>query len=84
MNNDQSICIYKNLSISLKDIYALQILKTKCFSKMRSRNMYELNIVLVSGERVNLTYASELIYINDISYTLSKFIRAPIWDYTDY
>lgn len=66
--------------VALEDVYALQILSEYCSGKDNSYYSYELNLVLKSGERINVTDHGSLRWIREDAGRLSQFLGCPLWD----
>jgi len=66
----------------LNSIHALQLIKEYCRKKDSSYYSYELNLVLESGQRINVVDHGNLNRIRDDAQTLSQFLGIPVWDAT--
>ena len=66
--------------VKLDDIHAIQLLAEMLLSRRRWFRSYELNLVLNSGERVNVVDHSDLDGIRDDADQLAKFLGVPVWD----
>ena len=63
--------------VKLNTIHALQLIKERC----RTKN-YELNLVLESGQRINVVDHGGLNRIREDANQLSQFLCIPVWDAT--
>ena len=69
----------RSASISLKRIYAIQILSELIKSKSTYYS-YELNLVLEDGSRVNVVDQGGLEKLREDADTLSRFLGRPVWE----
>lgn len=73
------------LRAGFDSIHALQIVSEYCgggsgSGKTRSFVSYELNLVLNSGERINLCDHGNIVRLRDDAAKLAEFIGRPLWD----
>lgn len=73
--------------VDLKDIHALQLLSEWCRSSSSngggsSYYSYELNLVLRSGDRINVVDHGKIRRLRTDAERLSRFLDVPIWDAT--
>jgi hypothetical protein len=66
----------------LNSIHALQLIKEYCRKKDSSYYSYELNLVLESGQRINVVDHGSLNRIREDAQTLGQFLGIPVWDAT--
>ncbi len=64
---------------ALHDIHALQILSEYVTGGQTSYHSYELNLVLKSGERVNVTDHGNLRAVDEDAKALATFLKVPVW-----
>ena len=64
----------------LEEIHALQLVSERCTSKNSSYLSYELNLVLESGERLNIFDHGNLNRAREDAEQLGRFLGRPVWD----
>jgi hypothetical protein len=64
----------------LEEIHALQLVSERCTSKNSSYLSYELNLVLESGERLNIFDHGNVIRAREDAEQLGRFLGRPVWD----
>jgi hypothetical protein len=64
---------------ALHDIHALQIISEYVISGKTSYHSYELNLVLKSGERINVTDHGNLRALELDARALAAFLNVPVW-----
>jgi hypothetical protein len=69
----------KNLT-SLDEIYALQLIAEYCRGNKSSFYSYELNLVLKSGQRVNVVDHGNPDKLREDAARISAFLEKPVWD----
>jgi hypothetical protein len=69
--------------VRLKEIYALQIISERVTgSKGSSYGSYELNLILKSGQRVNVVDHGNIDNLRSDAKIIASFLNVPIWDGT--
>lgn len=68
--------------VKLNTIHALQLIKERCRTKNSTYYSYELNLVLESGQRINVVDHGGLNRIPEDANQLSQFLCIPVWDAT--
>lgn len=77
---------YRDKSAPLDEIYALQVIKEQCISRSRNGGTrrtyfsYELNLVLKTGDRLNVTDHGGYEALRKDAQVLSEFLGCPLWD----
>ena len=72
-----------NLKVSLSSIYAIQLLTEFVENSGNSGGSfysYELNLVLQSGERINVMDHGVKSLIEQDAIVLSRFLKVPVWN----
>jgi hypothetical protein len=64
----------------LEDIHALQLISEFCRGDKSSYHSYELNLVLKSGDRLNVFDHGHLKHARADAATLAGFLGLPLWD----
>ena len=64
------------------DIHALQLIAEYCRSDKSSYYSYELNLVLKSGDRINVFDHGNLKRAREDAEKLARFLKCPVWDAT--
>ncbi|MEM6264787.1 MAG: hypothetical protein AAGI38_19905 [Bacteroidota bacterium] len=68
------------LLIPLEDIHALQLLAERVSGSKSSFYSYELNLILTSGERVNVVDHGNWRQLQKDTEKIAELIQIPIWD----
>ncbi|MBN2163811.1 MAG: hypothetical protein JXR25_12425 [Pontiellaceae bacterium] len=64
----------------LIDIHALQLISELCSGDKSSFYSYELNLILKSGERINVFDHGSLKAARADAHTLAEYLGCPLWD----
>lgn len=67
-------------SVSLADIYAVQLLRKRCSGNKSSYYCYEINLVLRNKERRHVLVTGSLKAVRQDTKILSEFLGVPLWD----
>jgi len=65
--------------VELNDVHALQLL-AKTFGRSGTDQSYELNLVLKTGQRLNVVTQGGRTRMQKDASTLSQFLEVPLWD----
>lgn len=69
-----------NQAVELSQIHALQIIAEYCRGNKTSFYSYELNLVLHTGDRINVVDHGNHHRIRKDAETLANFLGVPVWD----
>jgi len=65
-------------NVQLQDIHALQLVTN--YATDGGSYMYEINLVLNDGRRINVVVQRNVVTARENARTLSQFLERPIWD----
>ena len=83
--NGSSRVFHKNeKSFCFDDICAIQLLREYVSGNKRSYYSYELNLVCMNGERINIIDHAALRAIREDASILSDYLSIPVWDAIDF
>ena len=68
----------------LNEVHAIQLVSEYCMGSNRSYESYEMNLILKSGERFNVTDHSSLGAIQVDAKMLAEYLGIPVWDVIGY
>ena len=68
--------------VKLNAIHAMQLIKERCRTKNSTYYSYEWNLVLESGQRINVVDHGGLDRIREDANRLGQFLGIPVWDAT--
>ena len=71
-------------SSSLHEIHAIQLIREYCVGSKNSYHSYEMNLVLKTGWRFNVTDHGSLGAIREDGKRLAEYLGIPVWDLIDY
>ena len=71
-------------SSSLHEIHAIQLIREYCVGSKNSYHSYEMNLVLKTGWRFNVTDHGSLGAIREDGKRLAEYLSIPVWDLIDY
>ena len=83
--NGSSRVFYKNeKSFGFDDICAIQLLREYVSGNKNSYYSYELNLVCMDGERINIIDHGALRAIREDASMLADYLSIPVWDAIDF
>ena len=83
--NGSSRVFYKNeKSFGFDDICAIQLLREYVSGNKSSYYSYELNLVCMNGERINIIDHGALRAIREDASILADYLSIPVWDAIDF
>ena len=83
--NGSSRVFHKNeKSFGFDEICAIQLLREYVSGNKRSYYSYELNLVCMNGERINIIDHAALRAIREDALILSDYLSIPVWDAIDF
>ena len=80
----QGTYTYRRESSSLHEIHAIQLIREYCVGSKNSYHSYEMNLVLKTGWRFNVTDHGSLGAIREDGKRLAEYLGIPVWDLIDY
>lgn len=66
--------------IDFKEIYAVQIIRNKCYYRNNSYYSYEVNMILNTGERYNIMNYGNLKKIKEDAQKIVDLLGVKLWD----
>jgi hypothetical protein len=83
--NGSSRVFYKDgKSLGFDDICAIQLLREYVSGNKNSYYSYELNLVCINGERINIIDHGALRAIREDASMLADYLSIPVWDAIDF
>ena len=80
----QGAYTFRGKSFPLHEVHAIQLIRECCTGTNMSYLSFEMNLVLKTGERFNVTDHAYLGAIRVDSKRLSEYLDIPVWDLIDY
>ena len=80
----KGIYVRQGRRFSLNEVHAVQLIKEYCANNNSTYFSYELNLVLKTGERCNVTDHASLRAIRADGIRLAEYLGVPNWDAIDY
>ena len=75
---------FQGKSLPLHEIHAIQLIQECCAGRERIYLSYEMNLILKTGERFNVTDHASLRAIRIDGRNLAEYLGVPAWDLIDY
>ena len=69
--------------VDFADVYALQIIRKKCYYRNNRYYSYEINMVLNTGNRYNIMDHGNLNKIKENAQTIADILGVKLWDLSD-
>ena len=80
----QGAYTFRGKSFPLHEVHSIQLIREYCSGNEGPYLSYEMNLVLKTGERFNVTDHNSLGAIRVDSKKLSEYLDIPVWDLIDY